>query len=102
MLLLTARLNLVSLRVQMATGRDGLHGVHVAGGVVEEFKLVLGPAPILHHPSEALTVKARLWNEGRATRTNALVSESSLLNFQFHRQNWIFSLLTDCKALLLK
>ena len=63
----------------MATGRDGLHGVHVAGGVVEEFKLALGSAPILHHPSEALTVKASLWNEGCATRTNALVSESAFI-----------------------
>ena len=69
----------------MATGRDGLHGVHVAGDVVEEFKLVLGPAPILPHPLEALTVKASLWKKGRATRMNALVSEVSLLNF--HRQN---------------
>lgn len=59
----------------MATGRDGLHGVHVAGDVVEEFKLVLGPAQTLHHPLEVLTVKASLWNEGHATRTNALVSE---------------------------
>lgn len=62
----------------MATGRDGIPGVPVAGGVVEEFKLALGPAPILHHPSEALTVKASLWNEGRATRTNALVSKKSV------------------------
>lgn len=75
----------------MATGRDGLHGVHVAGGVVEEFKLALGPAPILHHPSEALTVKASLWNEGHATRTNALVSEVSSLNFQFHLPNWLLT-----------
>jgi len=61
----------------MATGRDGIPGVPVAGGVVEEFKLALGPAQILHHPSEALTVKASLWNEGRATRTNALNGPAS-------------------------
>ena len=63
----------------MATGRDGLHGVHVAGGVVKEFKVALGFARILRHPSEALTVKASLWNEGRATCTNALVSESQFI-----------------------
>lgn len=57
----------------MATGQDGFPGVRVAGGVVEEFKLALAPAPILHHPSEALTVKASLWNEGRATHRNAPV-----------------------------
>ena len=65
----------------MATGRDGRPGVHVAGGVVGEFNLALGRAPILHHPSEAPTVKASRWNKGRATRTSALVSEVSLLNF---------------------
>jgi len=64
----------------MATGRDGRPGVHVAGDVVEAFRLALGPAPILHHPSEASTVKASLWNEGRATRTNVLVSEVSVFN----------------------
>ena len=71
----------------MATGRDGLLGAHAAGGVVEEFKLTLGPVPILRHPSEVLTVRASLWNEGRATHRNALVSEVNLLNCQSHRQN---------------
>ena len=71
----------------MATGRDGLLGVHVIGSVVEEFKLALGPAPILPRPSEALTVKASPWNEGRATHTNVLVRVVPLLIFQFNGQN---------------
>ena len=74
----------------MATGQDGLPGVHVTGGVVEECKLTLGLAPILHHLSEALTVKASLWNEGRATHTNVPVSGVSLLHFQSHRQTVFF------------
>ena len=83
----------------MATGRDGLPGVHVAGDVVEEFKLALGPAPILHHPLEALTVTASLWNEGRATHTNALVSEVSF-KLSILSAN-LFRLFTYCKSFLL-